>query len=247
MQQTMDRTRKPVILYLLGFAWLAPLAHAQDFAADMERMRTAMKQSTTFLLEMEATIEYTADMKKDQNLPQSIHTVIKMGDGMYYYQNEMVSMVINRQWVVGVMHNQKQIIYGRNDSKELEKARKRALEKDIPADPALAAKATFLGEENGIKRYRIDNPGKGLKMTEMHIHSATGFFTRLVNEYADPSQTGVVRTVTVFHRFTDKADFAADEFSEKMFIRFSGKTVLPVEKYKTYHLLYTDPQLLNNF
>lgn len=241
---------KNIILFLAlsGLMCLsATKAHAQDFVADMERIRTALKAPSGFWLEMESSIEYTADMKQDTELPQTIHTEIKIGDGMYYYQNEMVSMVINRQWVVGVMHGQKQIIYGRNDSKALENARKKALEKEMSVDPSLAGKASFLGQENGIKRYRINNPGNGLKTVEMHIDAATGFFSRIVNEYADPSKTGVVRTITIFHRFTDQARFSSDEFSEKMFLRFSGKTVSPVDKYKTYHLLFTDPQLLNNF
>lgn len=225
----------------------APKAGAQDFVSDMERIRTAIKESKSLLLEIHTTIEYTADMKKDQNLPESIHTVIKVGNGMYYYQNEMVSMVINRDWVVGVMHGQKQIIYGRNDSQAMEKARKKALEKDVPTDPALAAKAQFAGEENGIRHYRIGTPGNGVKTMDMYIDTRTGFFSRLTNEYADPAKTGVIRTVTEFKQFTDRATFNNDEFSEKLFLRSTGKTMQPVEKYKTYHLLFTDPEHLNNF
>ena len=225
----------------------APKAGAQDFVSDMERIRTVLKESKSLLLEIHTRIEYTADMKADQSLPESIHTTIKVGNGMYYYQNEMVSMVINRDWVVGVMHGQKQIVYGRNDSHAMEKARKKALERDVPTDPALASKAQLAGEENGIRRYRINNPGNGLKAMEMHIDSRTGFFTRLLNEYADPAKTGVIRTVTEFKQFTDQATFNNDEFSEKLFLRMTGKTVQPVEKYKAYHLLFTDPEHLNNF
>lgn len=237
---------KTILLLLIGGMGLASVTHAQDLLADMERMRLALKAPKSFLLDIQATIEYT-DAMNDGDLPKNIHTVIKIGDGLYYYENEMTTMVINRQWVVGAIHGQKQIIYGRNNSRELEMARKKALEKDIPTDPKLAAKASFLGEADGVKHYRISQPGNGLKSMDMYINSATGYFTKLVNEYADPAKTGVLRTVTVFNRFTDNASFGPEEFSEKLLLRFSGKTAQPVEKYKNYHILYTDPELLNNF
>lgn len=237
---------KRLLPVFLGLSFAS--VQAQDLTTDLAHIRDLLKDPQSLWVEIDARIEYTAEMDKDRNLPRNIHTVVKMGNGCYLYENEMVSMVINRQWMVGVMHAQKQIVYARNNAKGLDKARKEAWSKDIPSDPGMARNARFEGEENGIKKYRIDDPGKGLRYIDLQISTDTHFFTRFTNEYADPSQMGVLRTVTEFKRFDDKASFRPDEFSEKRFLRFlSDKTVKPAEKYRDYQLIYTDPELLKNF
>lgn len=240
---------RPIRLLLLSAAFLGLSGglRAQDFAGELAHIRTLLVNPQSLLMETKATVDYAADMAGNKELPRVLHTVIRIAGNNYFYENEMMSMVINPQWTVGVMHAQKQIVYGRNDARGMDKAKKQALSRDVPTDPALAEKAVYLGEQDGVRHYTVAQPGGGLSRSDFYIGAASRFFTRLVNEYENPAASGIKRTTVEFLRFDDRAVFPADAFSEKMFLRFNGKTAQPAEKYKGYELIYTDPELFNNF
>lgn len=219
--------------------------YAQNLMDDLVHIQKVLEDPQSFYAKIKVDIDYV-EKTNDKDLFNSIVTVIKIGQGCYFYENDMVSMLINDKWVVGVMHYQKQIVYGRNNSKQIEKAKK-SLKKNIQTDPKILGNANFISLENNIKHYRVVNPGSGLKHTDIYINSSTQFIHSICNEYADPTKLGIVKTVTQFLEFDDKFKFNTEDFSEKKFLIIEDDKVRAVEKYKNYNIVYSDSELLKIF
>lgn len=234
-----------ILLCLLVAAGSA--VHAQDLRHDMELIKQMLVNPHAFHAKIKVDIEYNTAFRNDAG-PKQINTEIKIWDENYYYSNEMATMVINNKWTVGAYHGNKQIIYGQNNPAELAKAKKLAGSKDFPVDLGVNQKNEYKGLVDGNKHYHIVSNRNHVKSVDLFIDPVSGFFRKIIFDYADAEDAVVKRTVTEFLTVDFSPKFSPSDFSESILIQFKGKeTVSPSAPYGGYGVLYVDPKQIKDF
>lgn len=218
---------KGILLIGLYGLFFISSGHCQSFEKDMLAMETAYLGVNDLYLEMENSIWENKVIAKEQQAKIS-----KKG-GLYLYQIDDATMLINTKYILMIDHLNKTIIY---DKWTKEKASVLA-KQHIPDLEDIEKKypsISYVGELNKYKKYRLENKEIQLSKVEISFESKTGFM-RKIRYYYNPNLINKeVYTELNLKVINTKPSFKASTFSEKQFIIQKGGQFEGVGKYSNY-------------
>lgn len=215
-----------LIIGLYWFAFISPI-QSQSFEKDMLAMQVAYSNTSDLYLEMENSVWQDKVVAKEQ------YVKISKKGGLYLYQTEDATMLINTKYILMIDHLYKTIIYDKWTKEKAAALNKQHIpdlediEKNYPS-------IIYSGETDNYKKYTLENKGIQLSKVEISFESRTGFM-RKVRYYYNPNLVNKeVYTELKMKVIKTNPSFKESTFSEKQFIIQKGDEFKGVGKHSDY-------------
>lgn len=234
----MSRNRTQIVIAAFLFCLLGTRGTAQDFKQDLVKMQAAYAGIKNLVANVEINV-YSSAFSTALLVKKT--ALLKKEEDNYYYELGDIFMLLNKKHSILANKEDKQIVYSERDVKEEKKYAYSFISPSLDSVFKTYDSVAFKGIESGQKKYTVYTGRSLIVKTDIVLNENTFFITKVIYYY-DPQKIPTGNKVMIEYKSMDTSPvFSKNDFSDSIFIRFSGNNAYPAARFAGYYVFEMNP------
>jgi hypothetical protein len=204
---------------------------AQDFSQDHKKVQMAYLNLNDFYCEIKIDMYTKTNASKPDRVLKS---VLKKQANNSWHTIGKTTVLVNDKCMLYLDENQKTILYTKLDALDKKKSSNPYINGVIDSLPKKNDSVVFNGISDGKIKYTLYTSKQTIVRTEISIDQQTYLIAKIVYYYKTGKQMEFEKIEIGYENRNMNPIFSKDEFSEKKYVNYTGKTLKPALAFAEY-------------